>query len=342
MKLMIFLMTAAFLQVSASGNSQTVNYSGKEVSLKKVFNVIKSQTGSVFFYDVELLRDAKPVTVDLKNVLLETALNEIFKDQQLTWVMENRTITIVKKQASVIKGIIDTEVSDPPQIDVKGRVVNEKGEPLEGVTVTVKGTRIATATNGNGEFVLSGVNKSAKLVFSGVNVETTEMSIDNRTDLNVTLKTKISEMMDVALVVNTGFQTISKERATGSFTVISKEQLEKPTTNIAQRLIGTTAGVQGKLDVDGNPTFEIRGQTSLFAQQQPLIVVDGFPVQGDFTSINPNDVETVTILKDAAAASIWGARSANGVIVITTKSAKKGTPLKVELNAFTRIGRNLI
>ena len=339
MKLMIFLMTAAFLQVSASGNSQTVNYSGKEVSLKKVFNVIKSQTGSVFFYDVELLRDAKPVTVDLKNVSLETALNEIFKDQQLTWVMENRTITIVKKQASVIKGIIDTEVSDPPQIDVKGRVVNEKGEPLEGVTVTVKGTRIATATNGNGEFVLSGVNKSAKLVFSGVNVETTEMSIDNRTDLNVTLKTKISEMMDVALVVNTGFQTISKERATGSFTVISKEQLEKPTTNIAQRLIGTTAGVQGKLDVNGNPTFEIRGQTSLFAQQQPLIVVDGFPVQGDFTSINPNDVETVTILKDAAAASIWGARSANGVIVITTKSAKKGTPLKVELNAFTRIGR---
>ena len=146
-------------------------------------------------------------------------------------------------------------------------------------------------------------------------------------------------MSEVAVVVNTGFQTISKERATGAFSVIEKDQLEKPTTNIAQRLIGTTAGVQGKLDVDGNPIFAIRGQSSLYAQQQPLIVVDGFPVQGDFTSINPNDVETVTILKDAAAASIWGARSANGVIVITTKSAKKGTPLKVELNAFTRIGK---
>ena len=337
MKLTAILLLTACLQVSAKGNAQKVNLDMKNVSLEKVFKEIKKQSGFFFLYNNNELRKVGKVSVQVNNVSVDEAIRQSLVSTGFTFRIVDKTIVLNPKEPEVL--LNDEIPVPPPAIDIRGRVVNEKGEPVEGVTVTVKGTRIATATNANGEFVLSGVNKSAKLVFSGVNVETTEISVDNRTDLNVSLKTKISEMSEVAVVVNTGFQTISKERATGAFSVIEKDQLEKPTTNIAQRLIGTTAGVQGKLDVDGNPIFAIRGQSSLYAQQQPLIVVDGFPVQGDFTSINPNDVETVTILKDAAAASIWGARSANGVIVITTKSAKKGTPLKVELNAFTRIGK---
>ncbi len=106
--------------------------------------------------------------------------------------------------------------------------------------------------------------------------------------------------------------------------------------------MGAVAGVQARsMDVDGTPSLEIRGQTSLYGNSRPLVVVDGFAVQGDFNSINPNDVESMTVLKDAAAASIWGARVANGVIVITTKNAKKGTPLKVEFSAFSRVGKKM-
>ena len=131
----------------------------------------------------------------------------------------------------------------------------------------------------------------------------------------------------------TGYQTISKERATGSFNKVSEAQLEKPATLISERLIGAAAGVQSFVDADGDIKFEIRGQTSLGASSEPLVVVDGFPIEGDFSSINPNDVESVTVLKDAAAASIWGARSANGVIVVTTKKAQKGQA-KVEVSSF--------
>src|SRR5690606_12355333 len=126
-------------------------------------------------------------------------------------------------------------------------------------------------------------------------------------------------------------------RATGAFGTVSREQLDKPATNIAQRLIGTNAGVQASLNADGNPSFEIRGRTSLYANASPLVVVDGFPIQGDFNSINPNDVESVTILKDAAAASIWGARAANGVIGGVTRKAAQD-PVRVDLQAFTRFG----
>src|SRR5690606_8700261 len=138
--------------------------------------------------------------------------------------------------------------------------------------------------------------------------------INSRTEINVTLDLDIIGEEEV--VISTGYQTLSKERATGSFDIIDPTQLDKPATNIGSRIIGQAAGVQASVDVNGNPTVEIRGQTSLYANSAPLIVVVGFAIQGDFNSINPNDVESVTILKDAAAASIWGARSANGVIVI--------------------------
>ena len=334
MKLTAIILLSACLTASANGYSQ-ITLSEKNAPLQKVFKEIQKQTGYNFFYTYELLLQAGFVTVKVNNVSLEKALEVSLKGKELTYEIINKTVVIKEKPKESVKEEL------PPPIDVLGRVVNEKGEPVEGVTVAVRGTKKATATNANGEFVLNGIKNSDILVFSGTNVETKEVAVNNKTDISVTLKTKVSEMSEVAIMANTGFQVISKERATGSFDVVGKKQLEKPTTNIAQRLIGTTAGMQARLDADGNPIFEIRGLGSLYAQQQPLVVVDGFPIQGDFNSVNPNDVESITILKDAAAASIWGSRSANGVIVITTKSGKKGTPLKVEFNAFTRIGKKV-
>jgi TonB-dependent starch-binding outer membrane protein SusC len=255
------------------------------------------------------------------------------------------------EQSSISEGIKKTNAekyekpagnagAELPPITVRGRILNEKGEPVSAVTVAVKDTRKATTTNANGEFELKGVDDNATLVISHVNIDSYEVKVDGKAYHAVSVKTKFTDLEDVVVTANTGYQLISKERATGSFNVIGKEQLGKPTINIASRLIGTTAGMQARLDVDGNPVFEIRGLSSLNpATANPLVVVDGFPIQGDFNSVNPNDVESVTVLKDAAAASIWGARSANGVIVVTTRNARKGVPLKVEFSAFTRFGK---
>ncbi|HEY0677851.1 MAG TPA: SusC/RagA family TonB-linked outer membrane protein [Chitinophagaceae bacterium] len=336
MKLTTVLLLAACLQVAASAGGQTVTLNVRDVPVKKVFKEIQRQTGLNIFIDEAVLSKTKRVTLQVKDMPVTEVISLCLPGQDVNSSIIDGTIVIREKTDADYP--LGEYQMPPPPIDIEGQVVNEKGDPLEFVTVTVKGSRKATYTDVNGRFSLKNVSENAVLVFTGVSVETFELPVSGRTSFAVSLKTKVSAMDDVTVVFNTGFQTISRERSTGSYNVISKEQLEKPSVNIAQRIIGTTAGVQARLDVNGNPTFEIRGLTSLYANAQPLVVVDGFPIQGDFTSVNPNDIESISILKDAAAASIWGARSANGVIVITTKTARKGTPLKVEFNVFTRIG----
>ncbi|HLG39648.1 MAG TPA: SusC/RagA family TonB-linked outer membrane protein, partial [Chitinophagaceae bacterium] len=336
MKITAVLLLAACLQVSARSTGQTVTLKVKDAPMKEVFREIQKQTGLDVLIDEALLQKAGRVTLDVRNMPVPQVLNICLKNEPLTYtIVDNRIV--VKPAPNVVFRSAETLTPLSP-IDVRGKVVDESGQSIEGVTVTEKGTRKATATNANGEFILKGVNENATLVFTGVQVETFEVAVSSRTNISVTLKTKVVALSDLAVTANTGFQTISRERSTGSYSVVSKEQLEKPSTNIAQRLIGQVSGLQARsLDINGNPRFEIRGQSGLLSNASPLIVVDGFPIQGDLNSVNPNDIESVTVLKDAAAASVWGARSANGVIVITTKRARKGTPLRVEFNAFTSV-----
>ena len=169
-----------------------------------------------------------------------------------------------------------------------------------------------------------------------------EIPVGVRSNFTVVLEDAVHLLDDVVV---TGYQTLSKERATGSFDIIDKAQIEKPAGNIATRLIGSAAGLVGTQDAYGNPIFEIRGRSSLTdTPTQPLLVVDGFAIEGGFDSINPNDVESITVLKDAAAASIWGAKSANGVIVVTTKngvSGGAGTKVTVDYSGFFKVSPKL-
>ncbi|MGN6420565.1 MAG: SusC/RagA family TonB-linked outer membrane protein [Pseudobacter sp.] len=348
MKLTILLLTVGFLNVYAAGLSQTINFSGKNVPLETVFSSVKKQTGFVFLYSPAVLKSSKPVTVNARNVDLTAFLAELFKSQPLDFSIDAKSIFVFPKSGAVADGQPSKSLTDllsqqDTLITVRGRVVDEKGEPTEGVSVRVKGSNSGTTTDGTGNFTLDRVKGNAVLVFSSVNIETVEIPVKGRNDIAIVkVQSKTTELENVEITVNTGYQTISKERATGSFGTVSKAQLNKPSINIAQRLVGAVAGVQARsMDADGTPSLEIRGQTSLYGNSRPLVVVDGFAVQGDFSSVNPNDVESMTVLKDAAAASIWGARAANGVIVITTKNAKKGTPLKVEFSAFSRIGKKM-
>jgi len=332
MKLTVLLMIIGCLQVSANGFAQEkkVTLKMENATLRKLFLTLEKQTDYRFVYSNNLLSDNMRVDIDVKEEPIGKVLKLALANTALTYRLMENLIVITEQGYRA------------PALQVRGKVLSEEGEPLVGASVRVKGTNNGTATNFAGEFTLQNVDENAILVISSVGYETVEEKVNGRSTINVTLKILANSLGDVIVEANVGYYKVPRERATGSFNNIGREQLEKPSTNIAQRLIGTTAGMQAlSLDADGNPVFQIRGLTSLSTVSQPLVVVDGFPVEGGFSSINPNDVESVTILKDAAAASVWGARAANGVIVISTRNARKGIPLKVELSAFTRVGAKI-
>ena len=221
-------------------------------------------------------------------------------------------------------------------------MTDESGQALPGVAVIVKGTTIGTATDIDGNYTLNLPQGDHTLVFSMMGMKSHEETVGKRTEINVTLQ-EDNKMIDEVVV--TGYQTISKERATGAYAIIDTKVLEqKPTANLSEALNGLVPGlVTQSSSVDGDMRFIIRGQGTLQnnqADRDPLIVVDGFPISGysdnsdPFSTINPNDVESVTVLKDAAATSIYGARAANGVIVITTKKGKEGNKLDISADAY--------
>jgi TonB-linked SusC/RagA family outer membrane protein len=229
----------------------------------------------------------------------------------------------------------------PPLIDVKGKVLNEKGDPVEGVTVRVKGTEKFTLTDKDGEFSLITVERDAVLLFTHITMESFELKVSGKTELLINLRTKVSSLGEVVISVNTGYQTVSKERVIGSTTVIDSSTFNRiPTTDIISRLEGIAPGVLFFEKSTGSPRIQIRGVSTLGiagTSQDPLIVVDNFPYYDDLNNINPNDVENITILKDAAAASVWGAKAGNGVIVITTKKGKYNQPFRLSIATTFRI-----
>lgn len=325
MKITVVLFFAFCLQVSAEGYAQ-VSISAKNQSLKEVFKKIEQQTGYGFLYDAELVENAGKVNVDFNNLSLEKAMQLILKEKQLDFVIIEKTVVIRPKQETTIVSV------PPPPVNVKGRVVNEKNEPIEAVTVTVKGSSVATATDLNGAFTLEDVGDNATLVFTGVNVETQEVKLNGRTSVTVNLKTKVSTIEEIT--ISTGYQTISKERSAGSFVKPDMATLRDRSTsmNVLQRLDGLVPG----LTINNAPGAEgvlIRGLNSINSVKSPLYVVDGIPMN-DITSINPQDVAEITVLKDATAASIWGSRASNGVIVIVTRKGGAGEKIKVNYDGF--------
>jgi TonB-linked SusC/RagA family outer membrane protein len=221
---------------------------------------------------------------------------------------------------------------------IHGKVIdNDSGNPLHGATVKVKSTGASTSTNENGEFVLNTTDIDGILTISFIGYKTAEISFSrtNKGPFKINLTEGNSTLKEVS--VSTGYQTLPKDRATGSFSQPIKEMYnDRVSIDVLSRLSGITSGLVFNANTSTAQTgldINIRGRSTIFANDQPLIVVDNFPYSGDINNINPNDIESITILKDAASASIWGARAGNGVIVITTKKGKMNQPLKVGFNA---------
>jgi len=224
------------------------------------------------------------------------------------------------------------------EITVKGVIVNEAGEPVL-ATVTVKGGNHATSTNLKGEFVLKNIKEDAVLIISGVNIETVEIKVEGHADIGtIKVKTKISADKEVVVEANTGYYSAKPNEINGSVVVIDNKTLNQQTgTNILNRLNGVTSGLAFNTKESNNPQSDlgitIRGVSTINGPLNPLVVLDNFIYEGDLRNINPNDIESITVLKDAAATSIYGARGGNGVIVLTSKNGKINQPVKIEFNS---------
>ncbi|MEO6521795.1 MAG: SusC/RagA family TonB-linked outer membrane protein [Mucilaginibacter sp.] len=345
MKLTTFILIISLMQVSAATFGQRLTLNEKNVTIERVFREIRKQTSYNVLIETSSFSTSQRINVNFKDTPLDKVLDQIISGTDLTYTIDNKEVVIKAKEKTFWSRVIETLNA----INVKGRVLDENGKPLAGASVTVKGTGVWVTTNKNGEFVLTKVDDKAILVIRYVGYNQQEVLV--KPDLgNIGLTVKTDELSRVE-IVSTGYQTIPKERATGSFGIVTAEQLDQfPVVSVLERLQGLVPGVNISTKTTAgksrNGTVNIRGISTLVSSYtkvntDPLLVIDGFPSQqsitnGAFNFINPDDIEQITFLKDAAAASIWGIQAANGVIVITTKKGKRNS--KPVVNFSTTFG----
>jgi len=337
---LFFFLALINMQLQAGMLGQkTVSMNLQDASLYEMLESIEEQTGVGFLYNESEINTTEKINVNVNNEPLVQVLGEVLSELGVDFELDESTIvlTAYQEQNGDESEMVESNSEKEETIEIKGKITDKDGFPLPGTTILEEGTTTGVTTDVDGNFLMEVTSTESVLKISYIGFTSQSIVVGDQTVFNIVLKESETSLAEVVV---TGYQTISRERATGSFVKISTDQIEKPASSISERLVGSVAGLQSTTDAYGNIDFEIRGQTSLFADQQPLIVVDGFAIEGDFQSINPNDVESITVLKDAAAASIWGAKSANGVIVITTKQAKKGQA-KVSVSSFMKFSGKL-
>jgi TonB-linked SusC/RagA family outer membrane protein len=343
MRLTVFILLLGILQMNATNvfpQGRLVNLEFEKISLEELLWEIQEQTDIVFVYGKEDIENVRDISVRVNNSEAIEVIKSCIKGTDVEMEIVDDVIVLRKKKES-------PKPAAQPSQTVAGKITGDDGNPLPGATVLVKGTYRGTTTNEEGNYSLEVPGENAVLVVSFIGFATQEVAVEGRSVVDVTMQEAVTSL-DEVLIVSTGYQQLPKERLSGSFEVIDGKLFkDRPNADIATSLEGMVPGFQRvvKTNPDGSVYYDnrIRGQGTLTETiANPLLVVDGFPVEdADFSTINPNIVESVTILKDAAAASIWGARAANGVIVVTTKSGKGTEFFEVDANAFVRIGSKL-
>jgi len=353
MRLTFILLLSVALFSFRKADAQAITLTG-EYSLESAFKEIEKQSGYTFFYNYDLVQKAKKIAINISNASLQQVLEAVLKDQPFVYSIQNKTIIIRSRTASQEGGSGYTSTTE-----IKGNVAGEDGEVLAGAVVSLKGTGKSAVTNENGGFALTIEPAEAKLgtlVISFVGYERLELKISNRKDLQVTLEKKLSGLKDV-VVTSAYTPSKRKEEVVGSIVTVSAKELQvqRPLESFDKMLEGLAAGVQVQTNTElGTPVkINIRGQnsltnlfnknqTQLTTSSQPLYVIDGVPIveqrRGDepvaflnneqllnpLAGINPSDIESISVLKDAAAAAIYGANASNGVIIITNKKGRAG------------------
>jgi len=318
MKMIAILILVVGLTTSyAESDAQTakVNLKFNTGTVKDVIEEIEHQTNLSFMYDNDVFKVDRQISIEAENETLKSVVEKLISGENLKYEMVNRYIVI-------------TSTSETPanqqQKKVTGKVTDSSGATLPGVSIVVQGTATGVITDNSGNYALSNIPENAILQFSFVGMKTQEIKIGTQTSINVVLA---EEAIGLEEVVAIGYGTQKKKDLTGAVAAVSGELIaERKSTQVSQALQGAISGVtvtrSGASGAMGTSSIRIRGITTI-GDSNPLVIVDGVPV-GDVNQVNPADIENLTVLKDAASASIYGSRAASGVILITTKRAKSG------------------
>jgi len=355
-KLIILLLFVASFLFIGNVNSQKVTLDIKNKTFPQVFNEIEAQSGYSFIYAKIQVEKLKPIDFRVDNLELVTVLDALFKSTTLSYTISGKNIIIKEK-------VITSVNTDPPgkPFLVTGQVTDDNGKPLEGASILLIASVKGTQTDKDGRFSISVPAKGGILFFSFITFESTQINVSRAIELNIRLKPKEDLKPEEVIVI--GYGTVKKSDLTGSVSKIKTEgSEERPITSVEQLIQGRVSGVEIQ-SASGGPgaglSFLIRGGNST-SNNQPLYVIDGYPVDagsGNLTtggdgqaigtpplnplaSLNPNEIESVEILKDASSTAIYGSRGANGVVLITTKRGKKGRDVW-EVNYRTDVSRSI-
>ena len=332
MKLTLTLLLFCFASMGASTYSQTtrfdVTYHGN--NMVDLFKLLEEKSEFYFFFQKEDLHDLTNISVDTKNATIVEVLDEVTKGTSINYNIVDRYVIIRKTGEGRFENSFQT-------LKVFGKILDSSGLPLPGVTVVIKGTTEGTISDANGNYSLDNVSEHATLVFSFVGMKTQEIVVAGKSSIDVIME---EDAIGIEEVVAIGYGTQKKRNVTGAMANINTEELsEIPVPNISQKLQGKFAGVQINQNTGepGSPlSYRIRGAASINAGNNPLIVIDGFPTTSGLETLSPDEIESISILKDASASSLYGSRAANGVILITTKQAKEGES-SIEFSSYVGI-----
>jgi iron complex outermembrane receptor protein len=311
--LFILVISGAFA-TNAVSQASKVSLNLNNATVAQVINAIENQTDYLFVYDRNEINVNREVSVSGRNRTVADILDMLFRNTNVVYAMEGTNIILMAGESP----------AGQQQVTVTGKITDKIGSTLPGVTVMVKGSTTGTIADPNGRYSVSNVRPDAVLVFSFVGMRTVEVAVNNRTIIDIVLE---EETFGIQEVVAIGYGSIQKRDVTGSVTNVSEKNFNKGVVNDAVDLLqGRVAGLnitQGSGDFTQEKTIRIRGTSSLSGSSEPLVVIDGIPGMS-MNSIAPQDIESVSVLKDASAAAIYGSRAASGVILITTKKGRDG------------------
>ncbi|WP_308993320.1 SusC/RagA family TonB-linked outer membrane protein [Mariniflexile litorale] len=328
MKISLFLFIVTFFQLQAEtsySQKTKIDLNFKETSLFEIIKVIENKTEFKFFYSKNELDLDRKINIQVKQQLITKILNSLFTDGSINYKVIDKQIILTTNKQKKETSANDVIIQD--QIKITGTITDKEGIPLAGTNILEKGTANGVVTDFNGSYSINVSNKNAILVFFYLGMKTEEISVGNQLQIDVVLE---EDLLGLGEVVVVGYGTQKKINLTGSVDNVSGKVLTtRPQTNSSNLLQGRLTGVNvtqpGAEPGLDSPNIRIRGFGSYGASNDPLILIDG--VSGSLNNLSPADIETVTVLKDASSAAIYGARAANGVILVTTKRGKKGAPV---------------
>ena len=336
MKLAILLTVVTVLNAAAAGYAQYITIKARGITLSKALEQVHEQSGYEVFFTANEQAKIR-LNVNVVKATLDEAMASLLSDLPLQWRLKDNII-IIRPESS--KKIPPVDAAQPRRIE--GRVTDDAGEPLEGVTVSARGTNAKATTNNEGQYSLHVPPESETLVFTMVGYEPVNLPIGPDGRVDATMRASVSDLDEVVVV---GYGTQRRRDLTGAISSVSAQEIQDvPTPSLDGALTARMPGVQVS-QTTGTPgggiSVKVRGTGSMGAGTEPLYVIDGFPITANYSqgnnplnSINTNDIASIEVLKDASATAIYGSRGSNGVVIVTTKSGRAGK-MKIDLDMYT-------